>query len=77
MVHVLVVCAFFFALMAGPANPFALVSGTIPTDGPGPEPLQNHALMLFHPPILYGGYVRFHHGAVRLRHRRPRHRPPG
>src|SRR3954469_13959451 len=32
----LAVAAFFFGLMAGPANPFRLISGTIPTDGPGP-----------------------------------------
>ena len=30
------------------------------TDGPGPNPLlQNHVLVLFHPPILYLGYVGF------------------
>ena len=30
------------------------------TDGPGPNPLlQNHILVLFHPPILYLGYVGF------------------
>ena len=29
-------------------------------DGPGPNPLlQNHVLVLFHPPILYLGYVGF------------------
>ena len=29
-------------------------------DGPGPNPLlQNHILVLFHPPILYLGYVGF------------------
>ena len=56
----LVVAAFFFGLMLGPANPFRLVQGAIPTDGPGPNPLlQNHPLMAFHPPILYLGYVGF------------------
>lgn len=56
----LVVAAFFFGLMLGPANPFRLVSGPIPLDGPGPNPLlQNHPLMAFHPPILYIGYVGF------------------
>jgi len=60
LVTMLGVCAFFFILMAGPANPFKLVSGQIPTDGPGPNALlQNHPLMLFHPPILYLGYVGF------------------
>lgn len=56
----LVVAAFFFGLMLGPANPFGLVSGAVPLDGPGPNPLlQNHPLMAFHPPILYLGYVGF------------------
>ena len=56
----LIVAAFFFGLMLGPANPFRLVSGEIPLDGPGPNPLlQNHPLMAFHPPILYLGYVGF------------------
>jgi cytochrome c-type biogenesis protein CcmF len=56
----LAVAAFFFALMAGPANPFRLVHGTVPTDGPGPNPLlQNHPLVAFHPPMLYLGYVGF------------------
>jgi cytochrome c-type biogenesis protein CcmF len=54
------VSTFFFGLMAGPANPFRLVSGVIPTDGPGPNPLlQNHPLVAFHPPMLYLGYVGF------------------
>ncbi|MBA2751135.1 MAG: heme lyase CcmF/NrfE family subunit [Actinobacteria bacterium] len=56
----LVVAAFFFALMLGPANPFRQVAGAIPADGPGPNPLlQNHPLMAFHPPMLYIGYVGF------------------
>ena len=56
----LVVATFFFALMLGPANPFREVSGAIPADGPGPNPLlQNHPLMAFHPPMLYLGYVGF------------------
>ncbi len=56
----LVVAAFFFLLMLGPANPFKTVQGAIPTDGPGPNPLlQNHILMAFHPPMLYLGYVGF------------------
>jgi cytochrome c-type biogenesis protein CcmF len=53
----LVVSAFFFMLMVGPANPFGLVS-PVPADGPGPNPLlQNHWLMAVHPPLLYLGYV--------------------
>ncbi|HEX4978678.1 MAG TPA: heme lyase CcmF/NrfE family subunit [Acidimicrobiales bacterium] len=55
-----VVSAFFFALMIWPANPFEQVAGTVPSDGPGPNPLlQNHVLMAFHPPMLYLGYVGF------------------
>ena len=57
---VFVVAAFFFLLMVGPANPFKVVSGAVPTDGPGPNPLlQNHPLVAFHPPLLYLGYVGF------------------
>jgi len=60
LVVMLVVAGFFFALLLGPADPFQAVKGTIPTDGPGPNPLlQNHPLMAFHPPILYAGYVGF------------------
>ena len=56
----LLVAVFFFGLMLGPANPFREVAGTVPADGPGPNPLlQNHPLMAFHPPMLYLGYVGF------------------
>ncbi len=49
---------FFTYLIAGPANPFAATPAPIPTDGPGPNPLlQNHLLMIIHPPMLYLGYV--------------------
>ncbi len=54
-----VVMVFFFILAFGPANPFAQGAPGV-TDGPGPNPLlQNHILVLFHPPILYLGYVGF------------------
>ncbi|HEX3393175.1 MAG TPA: heme lyase CcmF/NrfE family subunit [Acidimicrobiales bacterium] len=54
------VAAFFFGLMAGPANPFKVISGVVPADGQGPNPLlQNHPLVAFHPPILYMGFVGF------------------
>ena len=51
-------CATFFAfLIAAPANPFLTLSPA-PLDGPGPNPLlQNHVLMIIHPPFLYLGYV--------------------
>ncbi len=56
----LAVALFFFGLMLGPANPFRIVSGVVPLDGRGPNPLlQNHPLMAFHPPMLYLGYVGF------------------
>jgi cytochrome c-type biogenesis protein CcmF len=51
-------CGTFFGfLIAGPANPFLTVPFP-PPDGPGPNPLlQNHLLMIIHPPMLYLGYV--------------------
>lgn len=49
---------YFSFLIAGPANPFAPTPSPIPLDGPGPNPLlQNHLLMIVHPPMLYLGYV--------------------
>jgi cytochrome c-type biogenesis protein CcmF len=57
LVVMFVVMAFFALVSFGPADPFAAgASGR--TFGPGPNPLlQNHVLVLFHPPILYLGYV--------------------
>ena len=51
-------CAAFFSfLIAGPAQPFHTLA-VPPSDGPGPNPLlQNHLLMIIHPPFLYAGYV--------------------
>jgi cytochrome c-type biogenesis protein CcmF len=55
-----VVAAFFFGLMAGPANPFLTVAGQIPANGLGPNPLlQDNVLIAFHPVFLYLGYVGF------------------
>jgi len=52
-----VVSAFFFLVSFFPANPFATGAPGV-LDGPGPNPLlQNHILVMFHPPILYLGYV--------------------
>ena len=60
LVTLFVVCAFFFFLLAGPANPFQSFDPPPGFDGPGPNPLlQNHILMAFHPPMLYLGYVGF------------------
>lgn len=51
------VATFFCFLIAGPANPWGTVANP-PLDGPGPNPLlQNHPLMIIHPPMLYLGYV--------------------
>jgi cytochrome c-type biogenesis protein CcmF len=59
MVTMFVVTAFFFLLAFIPGDVFA-PGATGVTDGPGPNPLlQNHVLVLFHPPILYLGYVGF------------------
>ena len=57
MAVLLIVLAYFFLLSYGPANPFVIGPPGV-TDGPGPNPLlQNHLLVMFHPPILYLGYV--------------------
>jgi cytochrome c-type biogenesis protein CcmF len=54
-----VITAYFALLSFGPADPFGPGLPGV-TDGPGPNPLlQNHVLVLFHPPILYLGYVGF------------------
>lgn len=56
-----VVTAFFAILSFGPADAFQ-AGAPVASDfnGPGPNPLlQNHILVLFHPPILYLGYVGF------------------
>ena len=61
LVVMFVVCVFFGIVSFGPASPFA-AGPTVPIgfDGPGPNPLlQNHILVVFHPPILYLGYVGF------------------
>jgi cytochrome c-type biogenesis protein CcmF len=61
LVVMFVVCAFFAIVSFGPASPFK-GGPAVPVgfDGPGPNPLlQNHILVLFHPPILYLGYVGF------------------
>jgi cytochrome c-type biogenesis protein CcmF len=55
-----VVAIFFFGLMAGPANPFVSVTGPIPADGLGPNPLlQDNWLVAIHPVFLYLGLVGF------------------
>jgi cytochrome c-type biogenesis protein CcmF len=59
LIVMFVVTAFFAALSFGPADPFGAGAAGVAA-GPGPNPLlQNHILVLFHPPILYLGYVGF------------------
>jgi cytochrome c-type biogenesis protein CcmF len=48
---------FFLSLINFAANPFGLVSGTIPADGNGLNPLLQYPEMVIHPPMLYLGYV--------------------
>ncbi len=50
---------FFLVLLNFVAPPFALVGGTIPTDGFGLNPLLQYPEMVIHPPMLYLGYVGF------------------
>ncbi|HEY0784592.1 MAG TPA: cytochrome c-type biogenesis CcmF C-terminal domain-containing protein [Acidobacteriaceae bacterium] len=50
---------FFLLLLNFAAPPFALVSGTIPADGFGLNPLLQYPEMVIHPPMLYLGYVGF------------------
>ena len=55
------VCAFFFYLALGPSDVFrAAAAPDFQMCCKGPNPLlQNHVLVLFHPPLLYLGYVGF------------------
>ena len=50
---------FFLLLLNFAATPFSLVSGTIPADGFGLNPLLQYPEMVIHPPMLYLGYVGF------------------
>src|SRR5579884_2170400 len=50
---------FFLLLLNFAAPPFSLVSGTVPQDGFGLNPLLQYPEMVIHPPMLYLGYVGF------------------
>jgi cytochrome c-type biogenesis protein CcmF len=50
---------FFLLLLNFAAPPFALVSGAVPQDGFGLNPLLQYPEMVIHPPMLYLGYVGF------------------
>jgi len=57
LASILCVGVFFTFLVSGIANPFERVPNPL-DNGPGPNPLlQNHVLMIIHPPTLYLGYV--------------------
>ena len=50
---------FFLLLLNFAATPFSLVTGNVPTDGNGLNPLLQYPEMVIHPPMLYLGYVGF------------------
>jgi cytochrome c-type biogenesis protein CcmF len=50
---------FFLLLLNFAAPPFSLVSGPVPQDGFGLNPLLQYPEMVIHPPMLYLGYVGF------------------
>src|SRR5271155_5081929 len=50
---------FFLMLLNFAATPFSLVSGQVPADGFGLNPLLQYPEMVIHPPMLYLGYVGF------------------
>jgi cytochrome c-type biogenesis protein CcmF len=50
---------FFLLLMNFAANPFGIITGTLPADGAGLNPLLQYPEMVIHPPMLYLGYVGF------------------
>ena len=50
---------FFLSLLDFAARPFAIMTGNIPADGNGLNPLLQYPEMVIHPPMLYLGYVGF------------------
>jgi cytochrome c-type biogenesis protein CcmF len=53
-----VVASFFLVLVVFYASPFDTLASP-PSDGNGLNPLLRHPAMMFHPPMLYTGYVGF------------------
>jgi cytochrome c-type biogenesis protein CcmF len=49
---------FFCALLVFKVSPFTSVAN-VPAEGAGLNPLLRHPSMMFHPPLLYSGYVGF------------------
>lgn len=54
----LLIQAFFLLLLTGPNNPFIILDPA-PKDGLGLNPLLQNPGMIFHPPLLFLGYVFF------------------
>jgi cytochrome c-type biogenesis protein CcmF len=52
------IATFFMALLVFEVSPFARVAAP-PAEGAGLNPLLRHPSMMFHPPMLYSGYVAF------------------
>ncbi len=50
---------FFLMLLNFAAHPFAKMTGVLPDDGNGLNPLLQYPEMVIHPPMLYLGYVGF------------------
>ena len=50
---------FLLLLVNVAATPFSLVTGAVPADGNGLNPLLQYPEMVIHPPMLYLGYVGF------------------
>ncbi|HEX4038169.1 MAG TPA: heme lyase CcmF/NrfE family subunit [Acidobacteriaceae bacterium] len=50
---------FFLLVVNIAATPFSLVTGAVPPDGNGLNPLLQYPEMVIHPPMLYLGYVGF------------------
>jgi cytochrome c-type biogenesis protein CcmF len=53
-----ITAAFFLFLMVVYESPFETLA-TPPAEGAGLNPLLRHPMMMFHPPLLYSGYVGF------------------
>ena len=52
------IAAFFLGLMVVLESPFTVLAD-VPAEGSGLNPLLRHPAMMFHPPMLYTGYVGF------------------
>jgi cytochrome c-type biogenesis protein CcmF len=50
---------FFAGLLVFMESPFQSLTGIVPTEGVGLNPLLRHPSMMIHPPMLYSGYTLF------------------